>query len=284
MNIKFKNPFYTIYVYDLSAGEIWVNDVPVLHWVGPQTAEGGYNGAIPLNNIVLENGTFQLECRLMPRYGNKLLDQNDARDSYDIGFNEREVDNIKSGISVRPNIESPYGKYVQKEERVINKTLEGLPIYIEKTKFEVTNLPFVLNGWQKSIDLTELKKEELLHDVLRYYRQIHSLMLSHNTSKFLEISKEKLQLQEQAFYFSEERKKSFRKSAMELFNQKLEILPLNTTDLKLQIMGYGKLVRLVRLDGSAALQFKSPSPEKQSNIDFDIKLHMRSKENGLTII
>lgn len=284
MNIQFKKPFYTIYIYDLSAGEIWVNDVPVLHWVGTQTTEGGFNGAIPLNNIVLENGTFQLECKLMPRHGNKLLDQNDARDSYDIGFSVREVDDIKSDISVRPNIESPYGKYIEKEGGVINEAFSGLPIYIEKTKFEVTNLPFVLKGWQKSLDLKELKEDELMRDVLRYYRQIHSIMASHNVSKFLELSKEKMKLQEEAFYFTEERKRSFREGAAQLFNQKLEILPLDAADLKLQIMGYGKLVRLVRLDGSPALQYKSPDIEKQSNVEMDIKLHMRSKEKGLTII
>ncbi|QCE42432.1 hypothetical protein [Psychroserpens sp. NJDZ02] len=284
MKINLKKPYYTIYVYALSAGEIWINDVPILHWVGAQTAEGVYNGAIPLNNIVLENGVFQLECKLMPRHGNKLLDQNDARDSYSIGFDKREVDNIKSNILVREHMKSPYGQYIQKEGRVINKTLENLPIYIQKTKFEVTDLPFVLNGWQKSVDLIALKEEKLLTDVLRYYRQIHSLMSSNNTSKLLEIFKEKLELQEQAFYFSEEQQISFRQTTMELSNQKLEILPLHTEDLKLQIMGYGKLVRLVRLDGSAALQFKSSNPEKHSNIEFDIKLHMRNKENGLTII
>ncbi len=284
MNKQFKKPFYTLYVFDLSAGEIWVNDVPVLHWVGPQTAEGGYNGAIPLNNVVLENGTFQLECRLMPRYGNKLLDQNDARDSYDIGFNVREVDDIKSDISFRANIESPFGKYVEKEGGVINNAFSGLPLYIEKTKFEVDSLPFALNGWQKSVDLKEFKEDELMRDVFRYYRQIHSIMASHNVSKFLEFSKEKMKLQEDAFYFTDERKKSFREAAAQLFNQNLEILPLNAADLKLQIMGYGKLVRLVRLDGSPALQYKSPDLEKQSNVEMDIKLHMRSKEKGLTII
>ena len=49
-------------------------------------------------------------------------------------------------------------------------------------------------------------------------------------------------------------------------------------------MGYGKLVRLVKLDGSEPLQFKSPNSEEQSNIELEIKLHMRSEEKGFSII
>ena len=73
-------------------------------------------------------------------------------------------------------------------------------------------------------------------------------------------------------------------STTQLFNQKLEIMPLDPTTLKLQIMGYGKLARLVRLDGSAALQYKSPDPENQENIEFDTKLHIRDVNRGLIII
>lgn len=284
MKHEFKKPYYTIYVYELSAGEIWVNDVPLVNWKGTQTENGIFNGEIPINQVVLENGTFQLECRLMPRSNNKLLDLSKSPDIYTIGFKKREVNNVKTKVDINQDIENPYSKWDEQKKRMINKTFAGLPIYIAKTSFEITDLPFVLDGWQDSIDLSKLKEKDLLADVLRYYRQIHSVMASHNVSKFLEISKEKLELQEKAFYFSDERKKSFRESAMKLFNQKLEILPLKLSELKLQIMGYGKLVRLVRLDGSAALQYKSPDIEKQSNVEFDIKLHMRNKEKGLTII
>ena len=284
MNIKFKNPYYYIYVYELSAGEIWVNDVPLVNWKGVQTENGVFNGEIPINQVVLENGTFQLECRLMPRSNNKFLDLSKSPDIYTIGFKKREVNNLKTKIDISQEIENPYSKWNEQKKRMVNETFTGLPIYIAKTSFEVTDLPFTLDGWQKSIDLSKLKEKDLLVDVIRYYRQIHSVMASHNVSKFLELSKEKMKLQEEAFYFTEERKRSFREAAAQLFNQKLEILPLNVTDLKLQIMGYGKLVRLVRLDGSAALQYKSPNVEKQSNVEIDIKLHMRSEEKGLTII
>ncbi|PAM92664.1 hypothetical protein B4N84_21250 [Flavobacterium sp. IR1] len=69
-----------------------------------------------------------------------------------------------------------------------------------------------------------------------------------------------------------------------LFNQNLDLEPLNENELKLDFMGYNKLVRLVKIDGSQPIQFKSPNPEQQANIELEIKLHARNLEKGLSII
>ena len=282
--MRFKQPFYTIYVYELSAGEVWINDIPVLNWSGSITSDGMYNGAIPINHIILQNGGHELECRLKPRFDYKAFNQSNAHDVYDIGVNCREKSDINSKIEVIPRIQNPYAKWNEKKQRFVNETFKELPLYIAKTKFEVDNLSFILNGWQNSLILLDLDEEKLFQDVLKFYYQLHGILSSHNASKFLELSKEKMQLQEEAFYFSKARKSSFLESATKLFNQKLEILPLEASNLKLQIMGYGKLVRLIRLDGSAALQYKTPDAKIQDNIEFDVKLHMRSLDKGLSII
>lgn len=98
------------------------------------------------------------------------------------------------------------------------------------------------------------------------------------------LSQDKMKLQEQAFYFSEQRKKSFLNEASKLFAQGMDVEELHEQNLELQILGQGKLVRLVRKDGLQALQFKTKDPQKQSNIEMKIKLHMRSKEKGFSII
>ncbi|MFK7113997.1 hypothetical protein V3468_06035 [Flavobacterium oreochromis] len=46
-----------------------------------------------------------------------------------------------------------------------------------------------------------------------------------------------MKLQEQAFYFNQDRKNDFLNSALNLFNQKLEVEPLIESELKLEIMG-----------------------------------------------
>jgi len=282
--MEFKNPFYTIYVYELSAGEIWINDVPVLNWAGPITKDGMYNGAIPINNVILQNGTHELECRLKPRFDYKKFNESEGHDVYDIGVDCREVSDIKSKVQVIPKIQNPYAKWNEKEKRFINEAFKDIPVHIAKTKFEVTNLPFTLKGWQNSVHLADLDKEKLFQDVLKFYYQLHGVLASHNAAKFLELSKDKMQLQEEAFYFSKERKASFMNGAIALFDQKLELLPINPANLQLQIMGYGRLVRLIRYDGSAALQYKTPDANEQGNVQFDVRLHMANEEKGLTII
>jgi len=65
--------------------KIWVNDVPLINWTGVQTKDGVYNGEVPINQVILENGTFQLECKLVPRHGNKVLGQSKSPDIYTKG-------------------------------------------------------------------------------------------------------------------------------------------------------------------------------------------------------
>lgn len=52
----------------------------------------------------------------------------------------------------------------------------------------------------------------------------------------------------------------------------------------MEILGHGNLVRLMNNDGSQPLQFINPNLEEQSNVEMEIKLHMRSKGKGLKII
>lgn len=120
--------------------------------------------------------------------------------------------------------------------------------------------------------------------MLNYYKQIRLVLKEHNAARYLELSQEKMKLQEQAFYFSEERKKSFLDGAAQLFAQNLEVEELDEDNLKMELIGYGKLVRLLKKDGSQALQFKSPNPENQSNIELEIKLHKRSEVKGFSVI
>ncbi|PAM92663.1 hypothetical protein B4N84_21245 [Flavobacterium sp. IR1] len=85
----------------------------------------------------------------------------------------------------------------------------NFPYFEIATEIEV-KLPFILDGWQNSVDLTKLDKTVLKEKVLEYYRQIHAILKEHNAPKFLDLSKEKQKLQEEAFYFTDERKKVFK--------------------------------------------------------------------------
>ena len=269
----FKQPVYSLDPHIYCSAMILVNDVPLISWFGEQTkGRGGYAGGTPINHLLLQSGTHKIVGKMFPRNGNKTLIETDG---LFINFNLYELSEFKTtSHEFHPTIETPW-----------DGLSEGInyPTFELKTEIKV-ELPFTLDGWQNSIMLSKIEEETLFRKVFRYYQQIHTVLLEHDASKFLELSKEKMQLQEKAFYFSEERKQNFQASVLGLFNQNLEVEPLIAKELRLQIMGYGKLVRLVKIDGTEPLQFKSPNPEEQSNIELEIKLHMRNSDKGFSII
>ncbi|MCC3216441.1 hypothetical protein LIV57_14305 [Chryseobacterium sp. X308] len=267
-----KKPLYSVYPRMYCSGTIYVNDVPVIDWYGDETKEGGFGGDTMINQALLQSGKYKVTGKMYPRLGKNVLDEDDMMS---IDFFCAELDNWKASRSVfHPKLESPW---------------DGLSDNIKYLHFEIAGeieveLPFVLDGWQNSVDLKDIKKEDLFNDVLKYYKQIRTVLQSHDAGKYLEMSQDKMKLQEQALYYTEERKKRFLESAGQLFSQNLEVEELHEADLQLEVMGYGKLVRLMRKDGSQPLQFKSPDIEKQSNIELEVKLHMRTKEKGFSII
>ncbi|WP_456311754.1 hypothetical protein [Pseudomonas shirazensis] len=271
---KLQSPLYTIDPHIYCSGTILINDIPVIDWYGEETKSGGYLGGIDINNVLLQSGKYKVVGKMFPRNGMKTLTEDEA---LLIEFFCADADPRiwkSSKYKFHPKIESPW---------------DGLSENINYPYFEIATeieveLPFVLDGWQNSVDLSKLDKKFLKEKVFEYYRQIHIVLKEHNATKFLELSKEKQRLQEQAFYFTQERKQSFQQSLITLFNQNLELEPLNENELKLEFMGYGKLVRLMKVDGSHPLQFKSPNIKEQSNIELEIKLHLRTAEKGLSII
>lgn len=269
---KFNNPLYSIYPRIYCSGTILVNDVPVLDWYGDETKEGGYGGDTMINHVLLQTGKYKVVGKMNPRSNKDTIKE---EDTMSIEFYCADANNWKQSRSqFHPKIESPW---------------DGLSKNITYPHFEIATeieieLPFVLDGWQNSVNLSEIKREELFKEVLNYYKQIRLVLKEHNAAKYLELSQEKMKLQEQAFYFSEQRKKSFLDGAAQLFSQNLEVEELDENNLKMEVMGYGKLVRLVRLDGSQAMQFKSPDIDKHSNIELEIKLHKRTKQKDFSII
>ncbi len=273
-HISIEKPYYKLGCNIFTSAEIYVNDVLIQSFMGEKTSgDDRISSILPINQVVLESGRYFVKGKMYPRYGEKFMTEDNSYLGLD--FELCNISNCKeTNVVYHPKIESPW-----------DGLSEGIkyPYFEISTEIEV-ELPFVLDGWQNSVDLSKIKEQKLFEEVFSFYTQLHAVVRSHNVSKFLELSKEKMTLQEQAFYFSEERKKSFMDGAVGLFSQKLDLLPLDPTDMKLIVMGHGKLVKLLRKDHTEVIQFKSPNPEEQSNIELEVKLHMRNKKLGFSII
>lgn len=274
-----KNPYYELYPNLNCSGIVLINDVPVFSFLGKDTNEGIMDGSVPINHVVLQSGKYNVTGKIFPRFGQKTLTENDGME---ISFNVSDIDNWKeTKHSFFPQLSTPEASFDRNNK--VTSPLKGLPYFEIKTEIEI-ELPFVLDGWQNSIDLTKLDETVLKQKVIEYYTQLHAILKEHNASKFLELSREKEELQTKAFYFNSIRKQEIRDSIINLFNKNLEVLPLNPDELKLEIFGYGKLVSLLRIDGGSALQFKRNIAEGERNIELEVKLHVRTLEKGFSII
>ncbi|GGI29488.1 hypothetical protein [Pedobacter mendelii] len=270
---KFENPLYSIYPRLYCSGTILVNDVPMVNWYGDDTKDGGYGGDTVTNTAILQSRKYKVVGKMLPRSGEKALTAENAYLSLD--FLVCEAKSCKnSRIQFHPKIESPW---------------DGLSENINYPSFEIqteinVELPFELNGWQNSVDLLRIDKDQLFKKVIATYRQIYAIIAEHNAIKFLEISKDKEELQEKAFFMDEQRKQEVRQSIAHLFGEKLQLKPFVETEMKMEIFGYGKLVRLIKADGTSPFQFIPKNEEEQGPIELDVKLHIKKKGNILTII
>lgn len=244
----------------------------MVDWFGQDTEDGGYNSSMIINHVLLQSGKYKVVGKMYPRFGKEVLTKTEY---LSIEFECADTDKWKnSRYKFHPKIETPW---------------DGLSENINYPRFEIATeieveLPFVLDGWQRSLDLSNIDKTKLFKEVLAAYRQIHAILSEHNVSKFIDLSKEKQSLYGQAYYYSEEQKKEFLNDMAELFGRNLPVEPLIENELELQLMGYGKLVRLMRKDHKQPLQFKSPNLDEQNNIELEIILHIRNTNSGLSII
>lgn len=190
---KITNPIYSIYPTIFCSGSILVNDVPVRDWYGERTKKGGFTGDIPLNNVLLKSGTYKVEGRMLPRYGQEFITEEEWMR---IKFFHYENGEFKTKQPYPP-IESPWG---------------GLSEGIKHTNFEISteievDLPFEVAGWEGSLDLRKENEEQLFNEVLAYYEQIRMVLQEHHASNFLEMAQAKMKIQETTLYFDKARKK-----------------------------------------------------------------------------
>lgn len=272
MQHNFEKPLYSIYPRIYCSGTILIDDVPVVDWYGDETREGGYGGDTMINQAILQSGKYMVVGKLFPREGETTLSNEELMA---IEFLCAEKTNWKnSRYQFSPKIESSWDGLSEN----IN-----YPHFEIRTEIEVT-VPYKIKGWKDSVNLKDIEEKKLFEEVYNFYKKLHAVLKNHDVTQFLELSSDKLALQQEALYFDEMRKQSFSEGANQLFGQNLEVADLNHVDLKLEIIGNGKLVRLIKFDGSHPLQFKSSNLEKQSNIEIEIKLHKKSDKDGFSII
>lgn len=176
------NPIYKIEIKAIFCNiELWLNDILIFcHYEE--------NGSLwvdwPINHFLLQTGVQNFEVRLYPYNGETF-------------FSERTE--LEVGVHCTDNSDDEHRVEVLDLKSVDLKSPEELPIFIYRKSF-VSNIPFKLEGWSESLDLSKENEEELIAELFNWKKVILNVLVTSNLEKYNAIFKTKESEFDQANY------------------------------------------------------------------------------------
>ncbi|PQL93230.1 hypothetical protein C4S77_06100 [Apibacter adventoris] len=263
MKINSSTPIYGIDFNIATPFEILVNDVPVMKYF----SNGSASAFVPINGMLIKGKKQEIKIKLYNSDGEKNITEDIAKYfslkivlSKDISFGKfQDVQIIKIPDSIK---NTSFVEYV-------------FPFYVE--------FPFEIEGWQKSLNLTNEDKDKLLEEVVLKYEQFRNILNNKDGKEFLEKTKHRENELNQAFYFNEDQKREDDKETLEIINRITKVFPLE--NYQMVFYGNGKIVALVRIDknfrGESALQAELDDESVQI---YELLLHRPALGKPLEVI
>ncbi|MNK59179.1 hypothetical protein D3C87_782790 [compost metagenome] len=240
--------------------EFLINDYPVDRYFGPD--EGSASGSIPINIAILKPGTQTWKIKIYPLRDRKevngkvtLVPQQSIRPDAKIKV---AIEGIRFGEN--GNIEKRFGKALDFETDLKKGESTGQQVssgtgkpYIEYSGTFEAAVPYQMDGWEKSQDISKMDTIALKKQLLAAYQQYHDWL---QQRKLDEIAQQKLPAEKemaQAFFYDKKTNENFLATFLQRWGQKnLEMQPLE--NYKVAVYGNGKIVTLIDVvDGSSPL-------------------------------
>ncbi|WP_299248354.1 hypothetical protein [uncultured Aquimarina sp.] len=282
MNPNFINPTYVISVNTVNCQlELKCNGIHLFEYKSKSSANGnGISISLPINHLLLKNKDFSITAKVLPVHSKDSLERTSiAR------FQILMLDYIAPKKTMTKLFEISTPDQTTKNSEIKPKIdLEGLPFYQLLGESSAKILPFQLDGWSNSIDLSSISLQKLLMDTFNFYQKVQSIINKKNIERYLEITTEQDQLLQTAYYYGPNEIKKERQMVEEIFNEVgLNVIPFNFHDLEMELMGKdNQLVRLKRKNGLPVLSLYNPLNQK--TVKLDIKLHKKTINAPLSII
>ncbi|QAR30772.1 hypothetical protein EQP59_05180 [Ornithobacterium rhinotracheale] len=247
--------------------EIYVNEVLL-----ERDLLTGRSGPDRLNNYILESGKQKIKIRVFApkNYNGGLLKDKDLI--------------ILSEQSALYKVNSDDKSYTLIKRLNFDTITQDVPFYEQEWIFNA-DLPFELEGWKNSKDLSKIDQEELQQKVEQKYKMLYELLNQGKVDEFLKEIDFSNNEFFKANYFNDSQKKEYidnlRKSYL---NFKGKMLPFNTG--KIQIMGNGKTVSLRTLTGKyKGLGVLIAEDHEKQNVYFNnVILHIPTGANELKVV
>ncbi|MFV0531640.1 MAG: hypothetical protein ACK5MD_09430 [Flavobacteriales bacterium] len=229
--IENKNGSNYTMIYDFPYnGDVLINDVLV-----DKSIYGVLNGTEFINSFILDNGEQDITIELKSNKEN-ITSEQIKKSSNDFGiynatFENGEIQNIQTLQKLNfPEISTPVSATVG------------------KWKFNAS-LPFKLNGWKNSEDLSKWDKNKLEIEVVKKFDELRDLLNAGNSSGFL---KELRFANDEFFianYYDENKQKEFLSNLSNDFTKQKGLVP-SIENYKMRIMGNGRVIALETLSSN----------------------------------
>lgn len=255
-----KHPTYTAELVTSKCSiELSLNGVPTFNSFEEATMSVDWN----LNLLILENGLQNLSLKIMPLKGEKTIRRN-------------AIARIK--IVVREAIEEYIPQEIISEEIELNfKDRKILPYYIHKMSFPVSLLPYRLEGWKNSIDLSKQDKKTLFSEVIEWNKKLLDIHRNLDFENYLKIFASKNKEVYEALYLSNEEIDLEKKSIFNPNDRGLVSLP---NDLyKLELYAENRLVSVLLPYELPGFTYE-PKEKTEDSIGFSQNIYFHRKKEG----
>lgn len=189
--------------------------------------------SIPLNTRILKSGVQKLSIKIYPPLDNS--------------FNFKESLIESSSVSIKIS----YGEFGKEKAADYKKVLEyktpemRLPYYETELSFNAT-VPYQLSGWEKSVDLSHEKEEDLEKEVIKKYQEFIKLYDGKENDAVLEKYYQREKEIAQSLFLNKE--SDSREAVNKIEKDINKGIPFKLEKYTMKIYADGKVVALVRND------------------------------------
>ncbi|WP_271782287.1 hypothetical protein [Aquimarina algiphila] len=277
---KEKQITYAIHINAKTPYEIFLDDIPLPRF--GRHYSSGMNATLELNPYLLSNGVHKLKVRYLPLETAKdgLLHPEDVFFNKDAKWNMFFVNYVKDNTDpLGYNGEIDY----ENSELKIIPPPNPVPFWEQVFELDIKDLPYKLEGWSNSEDLSKLDEDVLEHEVFSYYNMLRDIMNNGEVNKYIQLNKKSGEEVVISTYDKDSKWLTSDERKEDLINTcKGNMLPINKEDYTLKLYAYGKIVAIERIK-----KFKNKSlvaKEENGFSGYSFKLHKPKGSDQFEII
>ncbi len=258
----FKEPYYEAEIKTSGcAVELYINGILSFN----NFERGGMAVDWPINEFILESGEQNFTLKLYP---------------YDDDNFILEKATAELNIFVREAYLEKVPREIVSENKVPLFTEKNVPFY-ELSNIFMAKVPYKVEGWKNSLDLSKEKPKELVNELQEIGDKLHKIFSTINYDEYYQFNKARLEEFSIVNYYSEEQKNINKRMVFQGTN--MYIKPFDISEHKLVIYAEGRLVSLQAQGQPPGFKFE-PINKKEHDGFIVMALFHRKDKNGPLIL